>query len=147
VPALPDAARARHHRRADHVLVPVLPAGLGIDWRGPEAAGWSNGGVQSSRPSFVSRLLAIVALLLVALIAVRLAFGFVVGLVSTILWIGVVVALVAAVVWARSTLKRGRREREIEPPATRQVTPPTHDDRVAVEMERIREEMRRQGRG
>ena len=110
-------------------------------------AGWSNGGVESSRPSIFSRLLAIVALLLVAVIAVRLAFGFIAGLVTAVLWIGVAVALVAAVVWARRTLARGRRERPIEEAPAPQVTASTHEDRVAVEMERIREEMRRQGRG
>jgi hypothetical protein len=102
--------------------------------------------MDSSRPSLLRRLLAVVALLLVAVLAVRLAFGFVAGLISAALWIGVVVALVAAALWARSTLKRGRRERTIEQPPVRQVTAPTHEDRVAVEMERIREEMRRQGR-
>jgi uncharacterized membrane protein YciS (DUF1049 family) len=119
---------------------------MSTEIRGPEAAGWSNGGVESSQPSIFRRLLAVVALLLVAVLAVRLAVGFVAGLISAVLWIGVVVALVAAVLWARSTLKRGRRERTIEQPPARQVTAATHEDRVAVEMERIREEMRRQGR-
>ena len=66
------------------------------------------GGVESSRPSILTRGLAIVALLVVAVIAVRLAFGLIAGVVTAALWIGVLVAL---------------------------------------EMERIREEMRRQGRG
>src|SRR5215213_8293822 len=114
--------------------------------RGPEEAGWSNEGVESSHPSIFRRLLAVVALLLVAVLAVRLAVGFVAGLISAVLWIGVVVALVAAVLWARSTLKRGRRERTIEQPPAWQVAAATNEDRVAVEMERIREEMRRQGR-
>jgi hypothetical protein len=90
-----------------------------------------------------SRLLAVVVLLLVAVVAVRLAFGFVAGLVSAVLWVGVLVALAAGVLWARSTLKRGRRERAIEHPPERQVTAPTHEDRVAAEMERIREDLRR----
>jgi uncharacterized membrane protein len=86
-------------------------------------------------------------LLIAAVIAVRLVFGFVAGLVSAVLWLAVVVALVAGVLWARRTLKGGRREREVERPAAAPQIGATHEDRVAAEMERIREELRRQGRG
>jgi hypothetical protein len=100
--------------------------------------------MESSRPSLASRLLAIVVLIIVAVLAVRLAFGLVAGLVTAVLWIGVAVALVAGVLWARSTLKRGRRPRDVEPPPPGMLT---HEDRVAAEMERIREQMRQQGGG
>jgi H+/Cl- antiporter ClcA len=103
--------------------------------------------MESAQPSILRRLVAILVLLLVVVVAVRLAVGFVAGLVTAVLWVGVLVALVAGVLWARSTLKRGRRERTIEEPPARQVAAPSHEDRVALETERIQEEMRRQGRG
>jgi hypothetical protein len=103
--------------------------------------------MDESQPSLLSRAVAVVVLLIVAVIAIRLAFGFVAGLISAVLWLAVVAALVVGVVWARRTLKGGRRSKQVEPPS--QTLPPgaTHEDRVAVEMEKIREEMRRQGRG
>jgi hypothetical protein len=102
--------------------------------------------MESPQSSLASRLLAIVVLLVVAVVAVRLAFGVIAGLVSAVLWLAVLVALVVGVLWARRTLKGGRRPREIEQPAAPTLGA-THEDRVAAEMERIREQLRQQGRG
>nr|MBA3408541.1 hypothetical protein [Solirubrobacterales bacterium] len=49
--------------------------------------------------------MAIAVLVLAAVVAIRLIFGFVAGIISAALWILVVVALVVAALWARSTLK------------------------------------------
>src|SRR5215208_1729430 len=95
------------------------------------------------------RVLAILVLVIVAAVAIRLAVGFVVGVVSAVLWIVVVIALVAAALWARSTLEaaKGRRavKRTDSPEAALTARPA--EDPVAVEMRRITEELRRQGRG
>jgi hypothetical protein len=93
------------------------------------------------------RVLAVLVLLLVAAVAIRLVVGFVVGLVTAVLWIVVVAALVAAGLWARSTLKSGKRRRDVEaaPPATSLAAAPGEDP-VAVEMRRITEQLREQGR-
>lgn len=93
------------------------------------------------------RVLAILVLLIVAVVAVRLAVGIVVGFVSAILWIVVVVALIVAFLWARSTLKGGRRKREVKPPGSREVTARPGEDPIEVEMRRITEQLREQGRG
>jgi hypothetical protein len=100
----------------------------------------------------LKRAIAIVVLLLVAVLAIRLAVGVVVGLVSAVLWIVVAVALIAAVLWAWSTLKgAGRRraeKRTPEPGAPQPGAIAAHrEDPVEVEMRRIREQLREQGRG
>jgi MFS superfamily sulfate permease-like transporter len=90
------------------------------------------------------RVLAILVLVLVAVVAIRLAVGIVVGLVSAVLWI--LAALVMAGLWARSMLKSGRRPGAVKRPSSRQVTAAPAEDPVAVEMRRITEQLREQGR-
>jgi uncharacterized protein (DUF58 family) len=92
------------------------------------------------------RVLAVFVLILVALVAIRLVVGVVVGAVMAVLWIGVLVALVVAVLWARSTLKAGKRKREVKDPSSREITPRPGEDPVEVEMRRITEQLREQGR-
>jgi len=88
------------------------------------------------------RVLAVLVLVLVAVVAIRL----VVGLVSALLWIVVVAALVAAGLWARSTLKSAKRQRSVKRSSAREVTAAPAEDPVAVEMRRITEQLREQGR-
>jgi uncharacterized protein (DUF58 family) len=92
------------------------------------------------------RVLAILVLVIVAVVAIRLAVGFVVGLVSAVLWILVVAALVAAGLWARSTLKSAKRKRSVQRGPSLAVTEAPAEDPVAVEMRRISEQLREQGR-
>jgi hypothetical protein len=93
------------------------------------------------------RVLAILVLVLVAVVAIRLVVGLVVGLVSAALWILVVAALVAAGLWARSTLKSAKRRRGVKPPSSAaELAAAPADDPVAVEMRRITEQLRDQGR-
>jgi hypothetical protein len=100
--------------------------------------------MDESKPSLLSRLLAILVLVVVAVIALRLAIGAVAGLVQAFLWIAVVIALVGAGLWARRTLKGGGRKRAVEPAA-----PPalTYEDKVEAEMRKISEEMSRRRGG
>jgi beta-lactamase regulating signal transducer with metallopeptidase domain len=93
-------------------------------------------------------LLAFLVLVLVAVVAIRLAVGLVVGLVSAVLWILVVTALVAAGLWARSTLKSAKHSRAVKPPSSSatELTAALGEDPVAVEMRRITEQLRQQGR-
>ena len=100
--------------------------------------------MDESKPSLFSRLLAILVLVVVAVIALRLAIGAVAGLVQAFLWIAVVIALVGAGLWARRTLKGGGRKRPVEPAA-----PPalTYEDKVDAEMRKISEEMARRRGG
>ena len=95
----------------------------------------------------LKRVLAVLVLLIVAIVAIRLAVGLVVGVISAVLWIVVIVALVAAGLWARSTLKAGKRKREVKDPSSREITPRPGEDPVEVEMRRITEQLREQGRG
>jgi membrane protein required for beta-lactamase induction len=94
------------------------------------------------------RVLAVLVLIFVAVVAVRLVVGLVVGLVSALLWIVVVVALVAAGLWARSTLKSAKRRRGVKPrpSSAAELTAAPGEDPVAVEMRRITEQLREQGR-
>ncbi len=93
------------------------------------------------------RVLAILVLVLVAVVAIRLVVGFVAGLVSAVLWIFVLAALVAAGLWAWSTLKSGRRRRSVKPsPTAAELTAAPDEDRVEVELRRINEQLRAQGR-
>ena len=63
------------------------------------------------------RLLAIVILLLVAIVAIRIVVGAVIGLVHAVLWIAILAALVVATFWAwrqlnlRAQAARGEGER------------------------------------
>jgi MFS superfamily sulfate permease-like transporter len=93
------------------------------------------------------RVLAVLVLVVVAVVAIRLAVGLVVGLVSAVMWILVASALVVAALWARSTLKSARRKRALKRPSSREVTAGPSEDPVAVEMRRISEQLREQGRG
>jgi hypothetical protein len=93
------------------------------------------------------RVLAVLVVLLVAVIAIRIVVGIVAGFVSAVLWIVVLVALVAAVLWARSTLKGGKRKRKVDQPGSREVTARPTEDPIEVEMRRITEQLREQGRG
>jgi hypothetical protein len=94
------------------------------------------------------RVLAVLVLVLVALVAIRLVVGLVVGLVSAVLWILVVAALVAAGLWARSTLKSAKQRHGVKPPSSSaaELASAPGEDPVAVEMRRITEQLREQGR-
>jgi hypothetical protein len=94
----------------------------------------------------MKRVIAVLVLLIVAVVAIRLAVGVVVGLASAVLWILVVAALVVAALWARSTLKSAKRSREVKRSEARGVAAPPAEDPVAVEMRRITEELREQQR-
>jgi hypothetical protein len=103
--------------------------------------------MEPAKPSLLRRVLAILVLVLVAAVAIRLLVGVVAGLVTAVLWILVAVALVAAGLWARSTLKSTKRRSGVKPPpssATLEAAP--GEDPVAVEMRRITEQLREQGR-
>jgi uncharacterized membrane protein len=102
--------------------------------------------MDSAKSSMISRVLAVLVLVLVAAVALRLAVGLVVGLVSAVFWILVVVALVVAVLWARSTLKAAKRQRSVKRSSAREVTAAPSEDPVAVELRRITEQLREQGR-
>jgi hypothetical protein len=93
------------------------------------------------------RVLAVLVIMLVAVLAIRLAVGIVVGFVSAVLWIAVLVALIAAVLWARSVLKGGKRKREVDQPSTRAVAARPTEDPIEAEMRKITEQLREQGRG
>ena len=90
----------------------------------------------------LKRAIAILVLVIIAVVAIRLAVGLVAGLVSAVIWVVVLAALVAGGLWARSTLKAGKRDKTL--PAS---PPVTYEDKVDVEMRRITEQMRQQGRG
>ena len=93
------------------------------------------------------RVIAILVLVIVAVVAIRLAVGLVVGAISAVLWIVVLAALVAGALWARSTLKSAKRERAVKRGGGGEVTARPDEDPVAVEMRRITEQLREQGRG
>jgi FtsZ-interacting cell division protein ZipA len=90
----------------------------------------------------LKRVIAVLVLLLVAAVAVKL----VVGLISTVLWIVAVAALVVAALWARSTLKSAKADRRVKRSTTKDLTAAPAEDPVAVEMRRITEQLREQGR-
>lgn len=86
--------------------------------------------------------------MLVAAVAIRLVVGFVAGLISAVLWILVVAALVGAGLWARSTLRSAKRSRGVKQPSSvTELAAAPGEDPVAVEMRRIAEQLREQGRG
>ena len=92
----------------------------------------------------VRHVLAVLVLVLVAVVAIRL----VVGLVSAVVWILVVAALVAAGLWARSTLKSAKHRRGMKRPSSSaaELAAAHGEDPVVVEMRRITEQLREQGR-
>jgi hypothetical protein len=93
------------------------------------------------------RVLAVLVLVLVAVVAIRLVAGVVFGLITAVAWILVIVALVAAGLWARSALKSARHRHGVKPPASAAELPAgPGEDPVAVEMRRITEQLRQQGR-
>jgi len=96
------------------------------------------------------RLLAIVILLLVAIVAIRIVVGAVIGLVHAVLWIAILAALVVATFWAWRTLSSGRKPREplsLTSRGLREVQRGPAVDPIEVEMQKITEELRKQGRG
>jgi uncharacterized protein (DUF58 family) len=93
------------------------------------------------------RVLAILVLVIVAIVAIRLAVGAVVGLVSAVFWILVIVALIAAALWARSTLKGSKRNRSVKRAPSREVAAAPAEDPIEAEMRKITEQLREQGRG
>ena len=95
----------------------------------------------------LKRVIAVLVLVVVAIVAIRLAVGLVVGLVSAVLWIVVVAALVVAALWARSTLKSAKRNRAVKRAPGAELPARQDEDPVAVEMRRITEQLREQGRG
>ena len=92
------------------------------------------------------RVIAILVLVLVAAVAIKLVVGLVVGVVTAVLWIVVVAALAAAGLWAWSTLKSGKREPTVKRGSSPEVVAAPPEDPVAVEMRRITEQLREQGR-
>jgi membrane protein implicated in regulation of membrane protease activity len=92
------------------------------------------------------RLLAVVVLLIVALVAIRIVVGAVIGLVHAVLWIAVLAALLVATFWAWRTLSSGRRPREVKERGSREVQAGPAVDPIEVEMRKITEELRKQGR-
>ena len=66
-------------------------------------------GIRASPPAQTG--VAVLVLVVVAVVALRLAFGFVVGVVSAVFWIVVVAELIVAALWARTTLRSARRRR------------------------------------
>ena len=100
--------------------------------------------MDEQKSPLLARILAIVVLVVIAVIAVRLAIGVVAGLVTAVLWIGVLVALVAGALWARRTLKGGKRQRSVE---TSPAPTLSYEDKVEAEMQRINEQLRKEGRG
>jgi hypothetical protein len=94
----------------------------------------------------LKRVIAVLVLLVVAALAIRLAVGFVVGAISAVLWIVVVGALAVAALWARSTLKSARRQRALKRAPAPGVPAAPAEDPVEIEMRRITEQLRDQGR-
>jgi len=92
------------------------------------------------------RLLAIVILLLVAIVAIRLVVGAVIGLVHAVLWIAILVALVAATFWAWPTLRSDRGTRDVKQIGSGEVERGPAVYPIEVEMQKITEELRKQGR-
>jgi hypothetical protein len=92
------------------------------------------------------RVLAVLVLVLVAAVALKLVVGLVAGLVTAVLWVLLIAAMVAAVLWARSTLKSGKRERSVKRRPSPEAIAAPPEDPVAVEMHRITEQLREQGR-
>ena len=112
-------------------------------------------GMEPDKPSLLRRVLAVVVIGIVAVIALRIAFGVVAGLVTAALWVIVLVALVGAVLWARSTLKSSKAskaakaaepERQVSRAQDHALPAAPVDDAVAAEMARITQQLKEQGR-
>jgi hypothetical protein len=96
-------------------------------------------------PSLARRALAVVVLVVVAIVAFRLALG----VISAVFWMVAVVALIVAGLWALSTLKSAKselRDRRAKPLPTRQAPPASPDGRVEAQMREIERQLREQGR-
>ena len=99
------------------------------------------------KPSLLKRALAILVLVVVAVVAIRLVVGFVAGVIAAVFWIVLVAALVGAGLWARSTLKSAKRDRGVKRSSSaKELAAAPNEDPVAVEMRRITEQLREQGR-
>ena len=92
------------------------------------------------------RVLAVLVLVVVAVIAIRLAVGLVVGAVTAVFWIAVVVALAVGALWARSTLKSAKKERAVKRGGGRELAATPAEDPIEAEIRRINEQLREQGR-
>ena len=101
--------------------------------------------MEPEKRPLLTRVIAIVVLVVAAVIAIRLIVGFVAGILSALLWIVAAVAIVAALLWARSVLKRPRRSREVKGSARQEVAAPAEDP-VAAEMRKLTDQLRDQGR-
>ena len=98
--------------------------------------------MDDAKPSLARRAVAAVVLLVAAIIAIRLVVGFI----SAVFWIAALVLLAGASLWAVTTLRSGKREREIKKSPAAGL-PATHEDRVEAQMREIQDQLRRQGRG
>jgi hypothetical protein len=90
----------------------------------------------------LKRVIAVLVLLVVAAVAVKLVVGFI----ASVLWIIALVALAIAALWAWSTIKSTKANRTVKPSPTKDLTAAPTEDPVAVEMRRISEQLREQGR-
>jgi uncharacterized membrane protein len=95
------------------------------------------------RSSLARRAVAVLVLVIVAILAVRI----VIGVISALFWTVALVVLVVAALWAVATLRSGRRERRVRAAPAHELAPAAHEDRVASEMQKIREQLRERGRG
>ena len=93
------------------------------------------------------RVIAVLVLIVIAVIAIRLAVGLVVGAISAVLWIVVLVALVAGALWARSTLKSAKRDRAVKRGRGSEIAARPAEDPVDAEIRKLTEQLREQGRG
>ena len=92
----------------------------------------------------LKRALAILVLVIVAVVAFRI----VIGAISAILWIVALAVLVGAGLWAWGTLRSTKRKRTVKRSSSAEIAAPAAtEDPVAVEMRRITEQLREQGRG
>jgi uncharacterized protein (DUF58 family) len=92
----------------------------------------------------LKRALAILVLLIVAVVA----FKIVIGAISAFLWIVALAVLVAGGLWAWGTLRSAKRKRAVKRSSSSSeiAAPAAAEDPVAVEMRRITEQLREQGR-
>jgi uncharacterized membrane protein len=93
------------------------------------------------------KVLAILVIVIAAAVALRLALGVVLGLFHAVMWIVIIAALVVAVVWANRTLKSAKRDRGVKRSSSREVAAAPAEDPIEVEMRKITEQLREQGRG
>ena len=92
----------------------------------------------------LTRVLAGLVLIVIAVIAARI----VIGAIAAVLWIVALAALAAAGLWAWGTLRSAKRRRKVKRSSSSEIAAPAAaEDPVAVEMRRITEQLREQGRG